>query len=60
MHLSLFLLILLLFSACTTTPDVNASRDNFSKNKILINQSAALHAQNEYKMLQEQRRNEKG
>jgi starvation-inducible outer membrane lipoprotein len=52
---ALLLSICLLFTACSTAPDVPESRDNNTKNKILANQYEATHAQNEYKKLQEQR-----
>jgi len=52
MHPFLLLFTLLLFTACTSTPDAPVSRDDNTKYKILTNQSEAVTAQNEYKKLQ--------
>jgi len=47
--------ILLLFTACGSSPDMPSLRDTNTKTKILDNQSDAITAQNEYKKLQAQR-----
>ena len=58
MRVSFLLLILLLLSACNTTPEVSPSNANNTEKKIESNYSAAADAKDEYKKLQEQR--EKG
>ena len=58
MRLSFLPLILLTFSACSTTPEISSSKENTTKEKIQSNQSIAINAQNEYKKLQRQREKE--
>jgi len=58
MRLPFLLLILFLFSACTTTPEVNQSNEKVTEKKIQSNQSTATDAKNEYKKLQAQREKE--
>ncbi len=55
MRLSFLLSSLLLFCACSTTPEVSPSNENTTASRIQSNQSDALAAQDEYKKLQEQR-----
>lgn len=58
MRLSFLLFILFILSACSITPEVTASTENSTTKKIQSNQSAAVHAQDEYKKLQAQREKE--
>lgn len=58
MRLSFLLLSLLMFSACTTTPEIPHTPEQTSSNKILTNKSDAENAKSEYKALQAQRSGE--
>ena len=58
MRLPFLFSILLLFSACSTTPEVNSSNEKATEKKIQSNQSTAASAQDEYKKLQAQREKE--
>ncbi len=58
MRFILLLPIIFLFSACTTTTDVNPSTDKMTEKRIASNLCIATDAQNEYKKLQEQRKKE--
>jgi len=58
MRLSFLLSILLVLSACSTSPEILPSNENSTAEKIQSNQSAAFDAQDEYKKLQEQREKE--
>jgi len=55
MRLFFLFFSLLMFSACSTTPEVSPSHEKKSTHKILSNQSDAEEAKNEYKALQKQR-----
>ena len=47
--------LLLLITACSTTPEIIESNDKSTEAKIQSNHSAATNAQDEYKKLQVQR-----
>jgi ABC-type Fe3+-hydroxamate transport system substrate-binding protein len=55
MHLLFLFFTLVLFSACTTTPEVSTTVEKESHSKILANQTDAQQAKDEYKLLQAQR-----
>ena len=55
MRLLFLFFILVLFSACSTTPEVPVTAEKESHSKILANQTDAQQAQDEYKRLQAQR-----
>ena len=55
MRISLLISCLLLFTACSTTPELPQPHEKITVEKIQSNQSAALAAQVEYKKLQAQR-----
>ena len=55
MHLLFLFFTLVLFSACSTTPEVSITTEKESHSKILANQTDAQQAKDEYKLLQAQR-----
>jgi len=55
MRLLFLLITLVLFSACSTTPEISTNVEKESYSKILANQTDAQQAKDEYKRLQAQR-----
>jgi len=58
MRLFFLFFTLVLFSACSTTPEVSNTAEKESHSKILANQTDAQQAKDEYKQLQAQRNKE--
>ena len=55
MRLLFLFFTLILFSACTTTPEVSITAEKESHSRILANQTDAQQAKDEYRQLQAQR-----
>jgi len=54
----MFCAILFLLSACSSTPTISTLNETSTEQKIRSNKSIASQAQDEYKKLQEKRREE--